>query len=243
MTVLIEHVSNKLGREESIIAHALTMASRTYQSCALSQVERGRVDSSGSDLVVGSLSFIKAALRQRKIEMPQDNSYPLALVPYLKRNVWAEKLGQALDRAGHGRYCFTKPSVRTKRFTGVILADANDWRLGGVPRSEPVWSSDVVSWVTEWRIYVQYGRAVFKAHYGGSKDVEPDGKVIQDMIQAIKNDSLCPKSYALDVGVLDNGSTALVEMNDAFSIGAYDGIDGATYLEFLQSRWNDIVSS
>ena len=52
-----------------------------------------------------------------------------------------------------------------------------------------------------------------------------------------------PNAFALDLGILDNGEVAVVEMNDAFSIGKYDGIDDETYAKFLITRWNELKES
>ena len=46
--------------------------------------------------------------------------------------------------------------------------------------------------------------------------------------------------YCLDIGVLGNGETALVEMNDAFSIGMYDGMESC-YPELLITRWKELT--
>ena len=51
----------------------------------------------------------------------------------------------------------------------------------------------------------------------------------------------CPSSYALDVGVLSTGETALVEVNDAYGIGAY-GIAAEHYYTFLKARWDELCA-
>ena len=50
-----------------------------------------------------------------------------------------------------------------------------------------------------------------------------------------------PKAYCIDVGILDNGETALIEINDAFSIGKYS-MSNEVYAELLITRWNEIKS-
>ena len=48
-----------------------------------------------------------------------------------------------------------------------------------------------------------------------------------------------PKAYCLDVGVLDTGKTALIEINDAFSCGSYS-MSAETYGDLLTTRWNEL---
>ena len=49
-----------------------------------------------------------------------------------------------------------------------------------------------------------------------------------------------PVSFALDLGILSTGEVAVIEVNDAFSIGKYNGIDDETYAKFLITRWEEL---
>ena len=49
-----------------------------------------------------------------------------------------------------------------------------------------------------------------------------------------------PKAFVLDLGVLSTGEVAVIEVNDAFSIGKYNGIDDETYAKFVITRWNEL---
>lgn len=49
-----------------------------------------------------------------------------------------------------------------------------------------------------------------------------------------------PVSFALDLGILSTGEVAVIEVNDAFSIGKYNGIDDETYAKFVIARWNEL---
>ena len=44
-----------------------------------------------------------------------------------------------------------------------------------------------------------------------------------------------PAGYSLDVGVTESGETALVEVNDGFSLGTY-GLDPIEYAKLLSAR-------
>ena len=122
------------------------------------------------------------------------------------------------------------------------MCDPMDIRLGGVPQSEEVWCSEVVSWVSEWRLYVAGGRVLHAGHYDGNPDVKPSPDVVEEALGLISAQDGCPSSYALDLGVLGNGETALVEVNDGYGIGAY-GIDAELYYSFLKARWDELCAS
>lgn len=51
-----------------------------------------------------------------------------------------------------------------------------------------------------------------------------------------------PSAYAIDFGVLDTGETALIVVNDGFSVGAYDDVDAGTYWDVIAMRWQELAS-
>jgi hypothetical protein len=241
---IIEHKSGyRLGAEEKLVIGALKEAGEPYHIAALSQIYRDRVDTRAADLVVGSMDFIKAALRQRGITFPVIDSYPRHLDGFLHRKVWQARLREALSKARSGQRIFVKPSKRPKLFTGFVVDYSNEYRATGAPPSEPVWCSDVVRWKSEWRAYVVGGSVLHLAFYEGDRLASPDPETISSAVRAMAEVPNGPFSYAIDFGVLSTGETALIEVNDAFAVGAYDGIPGDLYLKMLRSRWDQITST
>ena len=49
-----------------------------------------------------------------------------------------------------------------------------------------------------------------------------------------------PTSFAIDLGILSTGEVALIEMNDAFSLGLYKGCSEDFYAKCLIARWNEL---
>lgn len=96
---------------------------------------------------------------------------------------------------------------------------------------------------SEHRYYVLEGKILGHARYDSGPDEwpDPDQEQVEKMVEILSNITNTPVAYALDVGVLDNGSTALVEFNDAWAIGLYRGaISAEQYALFLQHRWNQL---
>jgi ATP-grasp domain, R2K clade family 3 len=197
---------------------------------------------------VGSVEFIRHAMEISGLKEPENISYPPGSEQYLKRQVWRSTADKALRMTGKR---FVKSST-TKGFTGFVL-DSESGSLGldnhdqlqfhklsaMVPDTE-VWVSEVVNWVSEYRYYVQEDLVIGYARYDQSEndDVpEPDkgevGRCIKDL--GIGH------AYALDMGVLSSGDTALVEVNDAWAIGLYGGaMKPLEYVKFLVSRWKSL---
>ena len=243
MDVVLEHYSGfKLCAESQMVADALKMQGRSYMTAALSQLQRDRVMTDSAPLVVGTLDFIKAALRQRGLTLPQENCYPTVLSHLLHRSLWESTLFEVIKEVVQERPLFAKPSKRTKRFSGMVVSDGFDWRLDRIPRHEPVWAGEVCEWLSEWRFYVVCHQIKGKALYAGSADAGLDESVVRQAVDLLTAHPGTPTSYAIDFGVLANGKTALVEMNEGFSIGAYPGVDPQVYLALLETRWAQLTA-
>ena len=100
-----------------------------------------------------------------------------------------------------------------------------------------VWASEVVSWIAEWRVFVLRGEVLDVRQYAGhwSLPIHPDW--IMAAVRVYKN---APVAYAMDVGRLDDGRWALVEVNDAYDLGTY-GLEVEGYARMLSARWGELV--
>lgn len=194
---------------------------------------------------VGSVEFVRAAMSVAGFTEPVNMSYPPQALKFLRRQVQRRHAGEVI---GHW---FIKP-VATKQFTGFVFDTmANPRHLNAHDReqydlfmamdpNEEVWVSEVVSFMGEWRYYIVDGRIVGSARY------DPDGPddicapQEQEVLRCVQ-DLAIEHPYAIDFGVLTNGESALVEINDAWSIGLYAGaLSARDYYAFLQQRWNNL---
>lgn len=202
---------------------------------------------SGLCLPVGTVEFVRSAMKASGITEPENISYPEGAQRFLGRQIRRTKAGQVL-----GRY-FVKP-LTTKAFTGFVfdtMADRGDYSPSDLesldafmatPADAPVWISEPVKFLSEWRYYVQHGKIIGSARYDptGAEDAPtPDLNVVMDCIRATG----LRHPIAVDFGVLNGGETALVEVNDAWSIGLYQkALSPIAYLNFLHARWQLLVT-
>ena len=166
------------------------------------------------------------------IDLPDASSYPAALEPFLHRKVWRATVAAVESRlhAADCRPVFVKPVCRQKRFTGCVLWSERDLGvLHGVSRQEPVDCSEVVAWVTEYRVHVVRSEIRAVAHYAGDEGVAPDARVLESAVAALARGERSPAGYAVDFGVLEGGQTALVEMNDGFCRGCLRRLRGGLH--------------
>ena len=202
---------------------------------------------SGTALPVGSVEFVREAMRVAGIEEPENMSYPPVLTDFLCREVHRVRAGDVLGT------WFVKPCA-TKAFTGFVFSTLADPEkldehdriryeaFMALPATESVWISEPVEFLCEWRHYVMGSNVIGRARYdedGADEAPEPDSSVVALAVQAMG-----PGSYVLDFGVLDSGETALVEVNDAWAIGHYGkALRPREYLKFLGTRWNELMES
>jgi hypothetical protein len=118
-------------------------------------------------------------------------------------------------------------------------------RSNGASGRQPVWIAEPVRFVSEWRAYVAGGQLLdlCLADHGGDANAMPDQTIIEDALQRLTAQRGTPAGYVIDFGVLETGETALIEMNDGFSMGAYAGVSPDAYWAVTVSRWAELVAS
>ena len=189
---------------------------------------------------VGSVEFVREYMQACKVSEPDPLDYPEELTKYLYR-----KVARHASISRVGKHLFVKP-VSTKSWTGGIL---HSLTIEPSMLDTPVWASHPVSFVCEWRCYIMQGQLLFASRYDEQDDdrPEPDFQSVKNMILDYTQ---APAAYTLDVGVLDSGETALVEVSDAWALGLYKPEPNAprialgnyqrAYAEMLWSRWTQL---
>ena len=99
------------------------------------------------------------------------------------------------------------------------------------------WVSDVVNFISEYRIFIIEGKVVGCQYYLGDFTKYVDFDVINSAISSLGEQ---PIGWCLDFGVDDRGRTLLIEANDGYSIGDY-GLYHPKYVELLDKRWKELV--
>eukprot|EP00579_Thalassiosira_antarctica_P022868 CAMPEP_0201988538 /NCGR_PEP_ID=MMETSP0904-20121228/92384_1 /ASSEMBLY_ACC=CAM_ASM_000553 /TAXON_ID=420261 /ORGANISM="Thalassiosira antarctica, Strain CCMP982" /LENGTH=175 /DNA_ID=CAMNT_0048542717 /DNA_START=389 /DNA_END=918 /DNA_ORIENTATION=- len=67
-----------------------------------------------------------------------------------------------------------------------------------------------------------------------------DMETVSNSVHDFDNTDDCTSAYAADFGVLNNGETAMVELNDGYSLSAHD-MDATTYSDLLIARWEEVM--
>lgn len=154
-------------------------------------------------------------------------------------------LYEVVDKKSQIKYpAFVKPHNDVKKFTGFVANSIDDFNY--YPELEdwdgPYFVRKPFDHLifSEWRCFVHRNKLVNCSFYTGEfPSMFPDGDVINNLIKNYKN---APVSYSLDVAVLENSETVLVELNDMWSIAPY-GCDETKYFAMLEDRWLELINS
>ena len=186
-------------------------------------------DNKGMFIPIGSVEFVNEYSRLNDILIPQNISYPVSLLPFLKRKIWKDEYKNVDDDL------FVKP-VNTKIFTGAIKRNLPEH----VKDNEQVWVSDPIEFTAEFRFYILKEKILGYSRYDdGEDEITPSHNIVELMIKAYKTQ---PIGYAIDVVVV-NGETILIEVNDGWSLGYYPwgNCSQSDYVELITERWKEIV--
>jgi hypothetical protein len=207
------------------------------------QLQRRQLELRPTTLVAGHIPVVFAALKQLDVPTPVANDYPDSLRPWLHRRTWTSTVRHLVAQLQEGtvRPFFAKPLGRHKRFRGHVFSSWDDLRmLGGASDHTAVICSEVVEWRSEHRVYVARGRIVGIQHYHGDPDVAPDRRAVDEAVAAFQASGEATAGYGIDFGVLTDGATALVEVNDGYSLGSY-GLNDDVYTDLVVARWSQLV--
>lgn len=194
------------------------------------------------DFIAGEIPVMFNAMKKLGIDYKHDD-YPEPLKKYLHRRIWETKLGYMQDKAFNDYLMepvFIKPKDKLKKFTGFVLNSRDDWMLTqGASAGTNIVCSEPVKWITEYRVPVVNNVPLDYCNYYGNPDIMVSRVTVNEMVRDWAKAG-APSAYCLDVGILDTGDTALIEVNDAFSCGSYS-MSSETYSKLLITRWNELV--
>lgn len=189
------------------------------------------------DIVVDYIGGMYRIFNYMRIERPEYD-YPNALEKFYHRKIKAGVLADIFNDDGTIQKSFIKPRLETKVFTGKLIETYSDLIGLNIDRNYPIWISEPINIIAEWRTFVVNHEILAIQKYAGQFGVVYDYDVVKQAVLAWK-DSPC--AYALDIGLTDQGETVVVEVNDGFSVGFY-GLDPYNAAIFLETRWRELTA-
>jgi hypothetical protein len=194
------------------------------------EVESGKFDTLiRSHLFVGSVDFMTEVFKRAGKIIGSMQPYQSSV---------SKLLLEAKSEIASGKKLFIKP-VQNKLFTGMVFDLMTLSTLDKYPNDTRVlvslpFESKIIA---ECRCYVRFNKIVDVRNYSGDFTVIPDIKWTENIV---KNLIDFPSAYTIDVCLLENGQTEVVEFNDMWAIGNY-GIDNSDYYKLLRERYFEIM--
>lgn len=201
------------------------------------------VPTSRSNIVVGCIEDTKIYFDKLGVNIPDPLDIPKELNIRDICGRWFLQGTMKNLRSNEVAFPYFMKSSKLKGFVPGVVT--NNFSLGAfyrdLPDDEEVVVSEVVNFVSEYRVFISEGRILGIKHYLGDVFTFPKVDKIFDMVKIY---SSAPIAYTLDIGVVQfdgSSETFLVECNDAWSIGNY-GLEGIPYTEMLLKRWLQILN-
>ena len=247
MTIFVQRrLDAPLGHEEKLIWQYATMEQLKIKSFSPEEMANGDVPAQDASLIVGSVQSVTSALEQLNITAPNPSYYPDCLKSWLYRDVEAVNANHARWMIEQGSTLFVK-SQNWKQMTGMVCSKTSHHpEFSAMPSDAMCWISNPVEWLSEYRVYVYQNEIIAISCYEGDESFKLDARVLENAVNALEANNW-HDTYAMDWGIIKTPTgellTALVEMNDAWAIGAYDGINYRQYYNFLNRRWQQLVKS
>jgi len=205
-----------------------------------------------NDLVIGDTDWTRRSMKSLRMQMPEAPDYPKCLEHLLHRKIEITTLGKVQKQLEEdpSKEIFIKPAKDTKAFNGLV--EPKDQMLWYVLEefgpSYPVVASEIVNFVTEYRVYCIKGEIVGVSYYCGLKEHTLDLDIVKEAVKVhFEHEKL--DGCVLDFGVVlkkdadgnEVSQTTLIEVNDGYSIGFYEGVPEDKYVDMLIARWAQLV--
>ncbi len=191
------------------------------------------------DVVVDFVDEARQALAYLGLGLPSVPTYPEALCGFLGRTLWTSTIDRIASQPEQWPV-FVKPRDDSKKFTGVLVQGTSDLvGCGDMASDTPVWCSEPITLLREWRCFLRYGRILDVRPYKGNWRFALDPDVVEE---AVRSWPEMPRGCGLDFGLDAQGRTVLVEVNDGFALGAY-GLPPLLYARLLSARWTELTGT
>lgn len=186
--------------------------------------------------IAGYIGDVHRGLQKLGRTIPPNVDYPDELIMYLGRELRTGTLGEIRNTLGPW---FVKPLTDHKLFSGFVWHGTSECRrrIVTLPDEVPVWISEPVEFVAEYRSLILRDEIQDVRRYKGDWSKAPPRR-IEEAVERMKGKA--PRAYCLDWGITSDGRCLLVEMNEGFSFGPY-GLHPVTYAKMLSARWYELA--
>ena len=231
MHFILQRNQDKTGRstldiDVRIVRDILDQTAHIHSYSILALEELKEKDLDKDNIPVGTIDFVQVWLKNYYgISKMEPIEIPVCLQSgYFLGRAYAFVQGKDLPKTGQ---FFVKRADALKElsFSGEI---GLLWQAGMIHENGIYQLSELVDFISEWRVFVHDWHIENCVNYDGDPLIAPDKDVIRRALIELVKDSNThyPKAFTLDVGILSNGRTVLIEMHPWCSVGLYSYLFG-----------------
>lgn len=183
---------------------------------------------------IGDLLFVKEWLKKYKniSEMK-----PIEVPECLRKERYLGRTYEivSIDELKLNGYWFIKDADRLKHFSfNGCLNCFDKERDKELFNSQNYVISEIVDIVSEYRVFVSDLKIKAIQNYDGDCTIFPDVKLLREMVGIYYLEQNRPESYTMDIAVLRNGRTIILEVHPVTSVGTY-GYDDKELLNMYKN--------
>lgn len=237
-----EYGNNRVEPEHLDIKETLEARGIACELFTTKRLMRNQIALDNQTLVVGDNPTMMTVFKRLGINWTND-SYPESLRKYLNRTIWESSVRNLLLESHRNEIAniFVKPKSKAKLFTGfVINSNTGLYQLDGIAKNTDLYCSSVVNWLSEYRVFVAKSKIVGIKNYAGDDSLLLNMEVVESAIRDFDQSNQRTDAYGIDFGILEDGTTALIEWNDGFALGSY-GLEKEIYTELILARWHELL--
>lgn len=219
MKFLLQTVNGEISDIEVFNVKDIIKSSSYYMEYILSDLKdiQSGTENYSEYIPIGTIPFVETWLkkykgieRMRPIEVPEI----LRTEKYLGREYCIKPLSE-IEFKG---FKFIKDVDKLKQFS--YLGDLKNLDKSLLV-SENYLISSFVNIIAEYRVFVDNIDIKAIQYYDGDCTVFPDVNIIREMVYKYSIVKDRPKSYTMDIAVLKNGKTVIIEVHPVTSVGTY----------------------
>ena len=156
MKVYIQTDKNNIPLTENVFVAMNGFKKMGFEIVLFDNLDEVASTMNREDIVVGGIATVRRNLKALNIACDEIN-YPKEIRKYLGRKIWFSDMDTVASKPNLWPV-FVK-SVEGKKIVGRVIRTVTDLNgLGSSFENPPVICSEVVDFVSEWRVFVRYGR-------------------------------------------------------------------------------------
>jgi len=226
MKFLIQTIDGKVVHDFAItLIEAIRYSNWLYKTSDFEYIESETIDGYIGCVPVGSVEFVTEYTK---------HFFDIDLKPINVPDI-------LMDKQYSGRNIFngTNKDIKSKSFVKSMDKIKSFTEITNEAPPGNYQISDFIEIESEYRCFVYKNELVGLQNYSGDFKLFPDIKKIEEMISVYSETS--PSAYTLDVAILDNNETIVVEVHDFFSCGLYGFSDLQKLPLMFYSWYNEII--